>query len=160
MYITPRTNPVFRGSHSNAKRVLQLKGIMNPVFTHFDRSATIFFGEPCAIVPQGPYTLYQSSKIDDIMAGTSNWDYEYTEKNSGTSGSGRFREKPDFALKSAAKTYKKIRNKSVYSNEKGNPREVIMDVANYWAIPCRSEIKTYGELVELLKTYKPKDTKN
>jgi len=156
MRVTSRENPSFRGGHENAKKILQLLGINQPIFAHFDRALTEFFGTPCVIVLEQPYTMYQSSKIDDIMAGTSNWETEYTQSNSGTLGSSKFKEKTEQDLQDAANTYKQINSKSEYNTESGSPREVIIDATNYWAISCGSEIKTYGDLVQLLESYKAK----
>lgn len=146
----------FRGGHANAMKVLQLLGIKHPVFAHFDRAMTEFFGTPCAVVPEQPYKMYQSSTIDDLMAGTSNWETEYTQSNSGTLGSSKFKEKTEKDLQDAADTYEQINGESVHNTKGGSPREVLIDTQNYWAIPCGSEIKTYGDLVKLLESYKTK----
>ena len=156
MRITPRENPSFRGGHENAKKILQLLGINQPIFAHFDRALTEFFGTPCVIVLEQPYTMYQSSKIDDIMADTSNWETEYMQSNSGTLGSSKFKEKTEKDLQDIADTYEQINGESVHNTKGGSPREVLIDVANYWAIPCGSEIKTYGDLIKLLESYKTK----
>lgn len=150
----------FRGGHSNAMKVLELLGIKHPVFAHFDRALTEFFGTPCAIVLEEPYKMYQSSRIDDLMAGTSDWETKYTHTASGTLGSSQFKQKTEKDLQDAADTYKQINGKSVYNTESGSPREVLIDAANYWAVPCGSEIKTYGDLVELLESYKATFAKN
>lgn len=151
MYITgDRT--AFRGSHANAKKVIDSIGVSNPVFAHFDRSLTEFFGTPCVIVLQEPYKMYQSPDISDIMADTDNWETTVEKSTSGaTSRSSKFKEKTDQELETAAKSYKEIDGKPLYDS-----REVIVDVKNYWAIPCGDEIKTYGDLVELLESYKKK----
>jgi hypothetical protein len=146
----------FRGGHSNAMKVLQLLGIKHPVFAHFDRAMTEFFGTPCAIVLEQPYKIYQSSRIDDLMAGTSDWETKYTPTANGTLGSSEFKQKTEQELQDAADTYKQINGKSEYNTESGSSREVLIDVTNYWAIPCGSEIKTYGDLVQLLESYKAK----
>jgi hypothetical protein len=142
----------FRGGHINAKKVLDSIGIKNPIFAHFDRSLTEFFGTPCVIVLEEPYKMYQSPDISDIMADTDNWETT-VEKTSGgaTSRSSKFKEKTEQELEDAAGTYKEISGKPLYNN-----REVIADAKNYWAIPCGSEIKTYGDLVNLLESYKVK----
>lgn len=146
----------FRGGHSNAMKVLQLLGVKHPVFAHFDRALTEFFGTPCVIVLEQPYKMYQSSRIDDLMAGTSDWETEYTQSNGATLGSSTFKQKTEKDLQDAADTYKQIDSRPVYKTESGSPREVLIDTVNYWAVPCGNEIKTYGDLVKLLESYKTK----
>lgn len=172
MRITPRDNLVFKGGTKNAIKVIQLlqkrkqkdnnlsdsdhKSFI-PVFAHFDRSLASIFGEPCVLVLEQPYQMYQSSKIKDIMADTDNYTREeedtYDEKGnkSGTLRSSKFVEKTEKDLQGAAASYEEITNKPKYGNN-----EIIVNVVNYWAIPCGSEIKTYGDLVDLLESYKTK----
>lgn len=155
MHVTPRETTVFRGGTANAKEVLKMIGVKNPVFAHFDRALTEFFGTPCALVLEQPYKLYQSSEIQDIMADTDNWqtvtDYDTNNGVSSTSRTSKFKEKTEQDLQNIADTYQEINDKPLYDT-----REVIIDVANYWAIPCGPEIKTYGDLVDLLESYKVK----
>jgi len=155
MRVTPRETTVFRGGTANAIEVLKMIGVKNPVFAHFDRPLTEFFGTPCAIVLEQPYKLYQSSKYSDIMADTSNWetttDYNINNNVSSTSRTSRLKVKTEQDLQDVANTYQEIGNKPLYKS-----REVIIDAANYWAVPCGDEIKTYGDLVNLLESYKEK----
>ena len=151
MYITG-DRAAFRGGHQNAKKVLQLLGIDQPVFAHFDRAMTVFFGTPCALVLEQPYKLYQSTEVNDIMADTNNWETTVDINSGGRARSSIFKEKTDQDLQNIANTYKEIYGKPKY----GDHREVIVDVKNYWAIPCDDSIKTYGDLVQLLEEYKAK----
>jgi hypothetical protein len=136
MYITG-DREAFRGGNEGAKLLMQKLKIKQPVFAFFNRDATRYFGNPCVVVPQQPYKIYQSEKIDDVMTfgkGITNQD-----------------------LQSAASTYKDITD-SVTALPGREMQEVIIDTANYWAIPCGNEIKTYGDLVKLLNSYKTKFT--
>jgi len=155
MHVTPRATVVFRGGTANARKVLEMIGVKNPAFAHFDRALTEFFGTPCALVLEQPYTMYQSSEIKDIMADTGNWetteDSDTNNGGRGTSRTSRFKEKTEQDLQNIANTYQKIDSKPLYES-----REVIIDVQNYWAVPCGDEIKTYGDLVNLLESYKLK----
>ena len=132
MRVTPRGTLAFKGGTENAIKVLQLLGVNHPVFTHFDRDSTKLFGTPCALVFEQPYTIYQSPKINDIMADTK----DLTEQE----------------LQQAAESYENIKDTGPVHDK----NEVIVDVENYWAIPCGDEIKTYGDLVQLLESYKAK----
>jgi len=153
MHVTPRVTTVFRGGTRNARKVLEIIGVKNPIFAHFDRALTEFFGTPCAIVLEKPYKIYQSTKYKDIMADTDDW--ETTEDNDpssggrGTSRTSRFKEKTEQDLQNIADTYQEIGGTPLYEN-----REIIIDAASYWAMPCGPEIKTYGDLVDLLESYK------
>jgi hypothetical protein len=131
MRVTPRGTSAFKGGTENAIKVLQLLNVEHPVFAHFNRDSTKLFGTPCALVFEQPYTMYQSPEINDIMADTEG--------------------KTEQELQDAAGSYEQIDNKSLYGNN-----EIIVDATNYWAVPCGDEIQTYGNLVELLKSYKTK----
>jgi hypothetical protein len=131
MRITPRETSAFRGGTENAIKVLQSLEINYPIFAHFDRTSTKIFGTPCVLVFEQPYTMYQSSEINDIMADTEG----LTQQE----------------LQNAATSYNKIPNKPLFGNN-----EIIVNATNYWAIPCGDEIKTYGDLVDLLESYKTK----
>lgn len=154
MHVTPRVQTVFRGGTANARKVLEMIGVKNPVFANFDRALTEFFGTPCVLVLEQPYKMYQSPEYSDIMADTSNW--QKVEDNStsrSTSYTNIFKERTEQELQDIADTYQEIGNKPLYEL-----REVIIDVQNYWAIPCDEDenIKTYGDLVNLLESYKIK----
>lgn len=135
MRVTPRGTLAFRGGAENAKKVLQLIGVKHPVFVHFNRNSTKFFGTPCALVFEQPYIIRQSPVINDIMADTEG--------------------KTEQELQQAAESYKDINDTGPVHDK----NEVIVDVENYWAIPCGDEIKTYGNLVVLLESYKAKFAK-
>jgi len=132
MRVTPRGTSAFKGGTENAKRVLQLLEVEHPVFVHFNRNSTKLFGTPCALVFEQPYIIYQSPVINDIMADTEG--------------------KTEQELQQAAESYKDINDNGPVHDK----NEVIVDVENYWAIPCGDEIKTYGDLVQLLESYKAK----
>ena len=132
MRVTPRGTSAFKGGTKNAIKVLQLLGVNHPVFAHFDRDSTKLFGTPCALVFEQPYTIRQSPIINDIMADTEG--------------------KTEQELLKASKSYKDINNTGPVHDK----NELIVDVENYWAVPCGDEIKTYGNLIELLESYKAK----
>ena len=132
MRVTPRGTSAFRGGTENAIKVLQLLNVKHPVFVHFNRDSTKLFGEPCALVFEQPYITRQSPVINDIMADTEG--------------------KTEQELQQAAKSYKNINDTGPVHDK----NELIVDVENYWAIPCGDEIKTYGDLVQLLESYKAK----
>jgi len=132
MRVTPRETSAFKGGTENAKRVLQLLEVKHPVFVHFNRNSTKLFGTPCALVFEQPYTIRQSPEINDIMADTEG--------------------KTEQELQQAAESYKDINDNGPVHDK----NEVIVDATNYWAIPCGDEIKTYGDLVQLLESYKAK----
>jgi hypothetical protein len=132
MRVTPRGTSAFKGGTENAIKVLQLLNVEHPVFAHFNRDSTKLFGTPCALVLEQPYTIRQSPVINDIMADTEG--------------------KTEQELQQAAESYKDINDNGPVHDK----NELIIDVENYWAIPCGDEIKTYGDLVNLLKSYKAK----
>lgn len=134
MYITG-DREAFRGGNEGAKLLMQKLKIKQPVFAFFNRDTTKYFGDPCVVVPQQPYKIYQSEMIDDVMTFGKN----ITDRD----------------LESAANTYKNITD-SLTALPGREKNEVIVDTTNYWAIPCGNEIKTYGDLIKLLNSYKTK----
>ena len=108
-----RTEATGRGVMVSALAAMQKLKIKQPVFAFFNRDATRYFGNPCVVVPQQPYKIYQSEKIDDVMAFGKN----ITNQD----------------LQSAAGTYKDITD-SVTALPGREIQEVIIDTANYWAI--------------------------
>lgn len=123
----------FRGGSSDAKKLIQMifkKEDIQPVFVKMNRGNVSFFGQPAIVILEKPYTMYQSSKIDDVMV------YAKESPNE---------------LQSGADTYKPITLK-----EADPVRELVIDAKNYWALPDQllKGAKTYKDVVEYIQRLK------
>lgn len=125
----------FRGGNPGAIKLIQLlfgKENIQPVFCAMQRNNVKFFGQPAVIIFQQPYTIYQSTEINDVMVYGKDADIQ--------------------KIQSGVNTYH-----SVGLNHLDSTREVLVDAINYWALPGIQDAVTYQDVVDYLKKlFKPK----
>ena len=149
-YITGDRNR-FMGSNLGAATIVKELGIDQPVFAFFENSLVEFFGQPCVLVLEKPYKMYQSPEVQDIKSYVERNIYKTTHTGGGTLRT-QIGSRSDDEIKQIAKegaaTYKELNGKPLVKD-----REVIIDVRNYWAI-LNIEAKTYADVIENLEKYK------
>jgi predicted kinase len=173
----------FRGGNLGAKTIMKYLGIKDPIFTYSGYKMTIrLFGKAHAVVMKKPYRLFQSPEVDDVMAWAQPIIYKETEENGGLLrsqvGVRTPKQQVALALK-GAKTFVELKDTNPLPNNIYN--EILVDAREYWAIDVMGVIRqagkfvkdyekskpskgfardyleyveTYGELAEILTTYK------
>ena len=128
----PRTT--FRGSGLGALTILKELGVTNPTFVFPDSRPHYVFGNyTYVVILKEPYKLYQSTKIDDVMAYAQRNIYKGEEKNGGylrTQIGTRTEDEIVERAKEGAKTYRDVSD----GNLVDNGREIIVQTKKYWLV--------------------------
>lgn len=137
----------FMGGHNASRELIQYifkKSDIQPIFGTLSFSKAKFFGKPMIVVLEPPYTIYQSSEIDDVMV----YGREYGSETDATGTVKNFN-KDELTSKmiDGAETYSRIK---LSQSEPG--RELVIDAKNYWAISVKDKslnsIRTYGDVIK------------
>ena len=140
MYVTG-DRQAFRGGTEGAmllvKKIFKKENVQ-PVFAKTSRANIQYFGQPAIVILNKPYTIYQSTEIDDVMV---------FAKDSVKNNPDNY----EAAIQDGADTYNKV------DLTQADPaREIIIDVQNYWLLPDSKlkDVKTYNDVVDYLNSLK------
>jgi hypothetical protein len=140
MYVTG-DRQAFRGGTEGAmllvKKIFKKENVQ-PVFAKTSRANIQYFGQPAIVILNKPYTIYQSTEIDDIMV---------FAKDSVKNNPDNY----ENAIQSGADTYNKV------DLTQADPaREIIIDVQTYWLLPDSKlkNVNTYSDVVDYLNSLK------